>query len=344
MNSRETIKELRKKIKKMLKKVPDGERISVKNVKNLEKLIFQEYVIDEQKGIKIKIPVWTGDFLSKLDLSELDFSDVAWGLYCVEDNRNPDKVLAEKYVYHDDVMDRLKEIVSNYNIASAYEDYNELSREIYDCFDSVTVRRFINTNAKIDLKKSFEYKTFNHIFINCADFEGTDLSNNSLYNEKVTLYDSYLKDTNLNLKDARDISVYGTDLENINLSNFSVRFYNENDFGLGDNIQYSCNEEDYPAIYFNIEIHGDFIPCFKNTGLNIQYNGNMEEYFQSKYELPLYINGIEIKSLTDYLYKSGLFDGCKVDGSLLKSEYMTSEELLESIEEQVSRIRKKEDK
>lgn len=48
----------------------------------LEDLLFDEIVIDEESTAKIL--VWTGDFLRKIDLSEVSFEDVFWSYdeYC----------------------------------------------------------------------------------------------------------------------------------------------------------------------------------------------------------------------------------------------------------------------
>lgn len=73
--SRESILELRKKIKEEIEK-GYNQCISIEN-ELLEKLIFDTR-IDKKTGDIIKYPVWTGEFLDKIDLSEVDFSNVCW--------------------------------------------------------------------------------------------------------------------------------------------------------------------------------------------------------------------------------------------------------------------------
>lgn len=41
-------------------------------------LLFDTYTCNKEKEIKIKLPVWSGEFLQKLDLSQVDFEDVFW--------------------------------------------------------------------------------------------------------------------------------------------------------------------------------------------------------------------------------------------------------------------------
>ena len=66
------VKELREIIKQRLDKVPEGERIHIeKSV--LEILLFDS--VNDGNGL---CPVWSGSFLSKIDLSEISFDDVLW--------------------------------------------------------------------------------------------------------------------------------------------------------------------------------------------------------------------------------------------------------------------------
>lgn len=51
----------------------------------LEDLLFEIITLNKEKGIKIKLPIWSGDFLKKIDLSEIDFTDVSWNSLILED-------------------------------------------------------------------------------------------------------------------------------------------------------------------------------------------------------------------------------------------------------------------
>ncbi len=76
-NSRK--EELRKNILEQLKNVPEGEKIHL-DKKLLEDLLFEEIVVVESKGLTAKLPVWSGEFLRKIDLSEVSFENVSWSL------------------------------------------------------------------------------------------------------------------------------------------------------------------------------------------------------------------------------------------------------------------------
>lgn len=73
----EGIKELREYILELLETVPEGERIKL-DTKLLDDLIF--FKGKNQQGEVIKVPVWTGPFLRKLDLSKLSFKNVFFGI------------------------------------------------------------------------------------------------------------------------------------------------------------------------------------------------------------------------------------------------------------------------
>ena len=74
--SKKQKQELRKQFEKELKNVPSGSRIQLNE--ELREII-QQILFDDWHGLKI--PVWSGNFLSKLDLSEISFEDVAWGIF-----------------------------------------------------------------------------------------------------------------------------------------------------------------------------------------------------------------------------------------------------------------------
>lgn len=70
--------ELRAKVKELLESVPEGQRIHLeKDI--VEALLFDSFKCEREKGkIFGKLIVWSGPFLSKLDLSEVSFDDVVW--------------------------------------------------------------------------------------------------------------------------------------------------------------------------------------------------------------------------------------------------------------------------
>ena len=74
--------ELRAKIVEQLQNVPEGQRVHLDKAL-LEELIFEKYYILESsaenaKSNMAKVIVWSGDFLKKIDLSEVSFDSVIW--------------------------------------------------------------------------------------------------------------------------------------------------------------------------------------------------------------------------------------------------------------------------
>jgi len=69
-------KKLREEVKGLLDTIPRKKKIQLpKEV--LEQILF-ETVFDASDNKSYKIPAWSGKFLRKLDLSQIDFSDVEW--------------------------------------------------------------------------------------------------------------------------------------------------------------------------------------------------------------------------------------------------------------------------
>jgi len=71
--------ELRAQIVEKLVNVPKGQRVHL-DKELLEDLLFEEIVYNKETGGTVKLPIWSGDFLSKIDLSEISFENVAWDL------------------------------------------------------------------------------------------------------------------------------------------------------------------------------------------------------------------------------------------------------------------------
>lgn len=76
-------KEIRELIEEQVKKIPDGQRLKLKKA-ILEELIFHKIAWSTET--KNSIPIWTGPFLRKLDLSELNFSNVFFDFESFEES------------------------------------------------------------------------------------------------------------------------------------------------------------------------------------------------------------------------------------------------------------------
>lgn len=189
------IKNLRKKIEEMAEYIDDNVTLHLsKDV--LEKLLFTEVVYNKETGATLKLPTWSGEFLRKIDLSEVSFEDVAWSLLVpsYDEVRNDlldadvlEKLMSDYYAPHDYVVD------------------------------------YSMTNANIDFSKSFEAKTSGEIRIVNCDFSCCDLSANDMTNFKYAS-DSKFNFSNLVLPNS-DFNMYYCDLRGLNLRNFSDDAY-----------------------------------------------------------------------------------------------------------------------
>lgn len=185
--------ELRKKVEELLETVPYGQRIKL-DEELLDELLFEKkQVIPEQyfknteeffmKGFA-KVPVWSGEFLRKIDLSRVSFEGVTW-------------------------------------CASDYPDIIQQMNGIFD-FDSIV--DYSCTNANIDFSSSFdardaiEYGRKVMYIINC-NFAGVDLSNNDIVDTMIIR--SNISNTNINLKNAK-LYCHNSNLTNVSLVNHNI--------------------------------------------------------------------------------------------------------------------------
>jgi len=194
--------ELRKIIEDKLKQIVPGERVHL-DKGLLEQLLFEEIVYDKKTGAKLKLPIWSGKFLCKVDLSEISFENVSWSILCDE--------------YYD----------------CGYDEF--LDEEIWNKFNNDKEQgcflakgdyvRYEFTNANIDFTKSWEYKVMGEIILNSCSFWGTDLSKNDMSKVRY-IRRCLLSDTNLNMPSpdkmmpgfhAEDSSFYKIDLSGYTL-------------------------------------------------------------------------------------------------------------------------------
>jgi len=83
--------ELRLLVEKELKNIPEGTRIKLEN-DILELLLFEKIAYRRNPDLFVKLPIWSGSFLRKLDLGSVSFEDVSWSL--LEDTK--DSTLGEE--------------------------------------------------------------------------------------------------------------------------------------------------------------------------------------------------------------------------------------------------------
>lgn len=197
--------QLRRQIEEILKNVPNGQRIHL-DKDLLEELLFEKEILcgtdDEKEKAVAKLPVWSGTFLRKIDLSEVSFKDVCWA--------------GEFYLLPSLWDDKYKKVLSNV-------DYSY-------------------TNANINFLDAFyaTHNRYRSIYLQFCNFEGVDLSNNKFNNVLFELYLSNIANTNLCLKDAEKINFTDSIVSNIDLSWITVNLNDMFDENNGFKFDSTC--------------------------------------------------------------------------------------------------------
>lgn len=196
MLKEETKIELRKTIEEKLKSVPEGQRIHLEK-DLLEELLFKSIKI-ERNDSTAKLPIWSGDFLRKIDLSEVSFEDVSWSILDQVDG-------------------------NNYNLPwkSFVGSKNTITTTEYQIIEGRNKINYSNTNAKIDFKSSWEYKNIGQSSFYLCNFSGTNLSNNDI-DEVALIMDCNFSNTGIWLT-RQEFPVYRTSFSDNDLSNLEVK-------------------------------------------------------------------------------------------------------------------------
>ena len=205
---------LRKEVEARLSLVPEGERIKLPK-EILEQLLFEVDTVNLEPPLetyKVKYLVWSGEFLRKVDLSEVSFDDVSW-------------FVGRGEGYGDDKQKH-----------KGYYQYG------------VKKINLSGTNAKIDLLKSVEcgclteekpeYWLACFIMDNC-NLSGVDLSNNTFnlaYYEHLQIENCDLDDTGINFcytpiegyeHKTKYLKLANSNFRNTNFADFNFRRYYE---------------------------------------------------------------------------------------------------------------------
>lgn len=234
------IKEERKRIENELLNRKAKGRVHIDKDK-LEKLLFETkelYVENMDKTIKVKFLVWSGPFLSKIDLSEINFDNVEWQVYYDTDLYKEKIIENTNSFYLEKYEDKTKDhIIGVYKLNNIHKI--DLS----------------NTNAKIDFSKSISNIIYGRTIIDNCNFEGTDLSNNEL--GECYIGDSNLSNTGIKISNDRWLELSENYdryfyIQRSNLSNNNLK----NPYQIGS---YAFEEHIYKS---NLD----------NTGLNILVN------------------------------------------------------------------------
>ena len=294
--------ELRNEITIRLKKVPTGQRVQL-DKELLEELLFDVVTLDKEKNIKVKIPVWSGETLKKLDLNQVDYTGVSWALLGFEDDYIDEVVIPEfeRYGIHLDesTVSTIKKIQKDND--KRYEEVNGFEYVI----------NYSGTNAKIDLSKSFEAIHGNELSIHNCNFAGLDFSKQDLTNiNSIFVHSSDLSGTKLPIGNIA-LDAISSDFSGIDLSTKKIDGYQ---CMLGDysqlpdckltdcGVQITLNSENFKDNNFNSDLYsamyGDWVGCYVNgkkvssheekeknaTAKRKEYKKMKEELFNSTFE------------------------------------------------------------
>ncbi len=179
--------------------VPDGERIQL-DKGLLEDLLFEVVTVNKKKGIRVKLPIWSGDFLKKIDLSQVDFGNVSWDMF----SNN----------YYHSLYETLTDSPNALNMISSIRN---------QCYANGFLVNYAGTNARIDLGKSFEAIQFGFISINHASFSKVDLSRQSFNGVKeIAIYNSDFSETGLYIPEKIDFRAKSCNFSDINLNKLVI--------------------------------------------------------------------------------------------------------------------------
>ena len=260
-------KELREKIEKIIiSVVSDGEKIDLNEVFSdiKDKLGVEDlydYLLFETFSNKkklFKVPIWSGEFLRKIDLSNVNFEDVAW---------TTSSIVVED-IFGDFIAD---DICGEYRERKKQVDYSY-------------------TNAVIDFSKSFEAKTsrsglpsiercnfagldFSNFDISDFNYIGTDLSNTGI---RIGSFDKYSPD------DFLDINFSNLDMSRACVNAYEIAYSNCICTNTGLNIQFSID---------------DFIlDCTNNGNMYFDELKDFRTQLKKGYYDGCYINGKKINT------------------------------------------------
>lgn len=239
--------ELRKFIEERIIDIPENQKLQL-DKKILEDLLFETITIDKEKEIILKLPVWSGEFLKKIDLSQVDFTNVSWAIL----NSDPDNICSMK-IEGITVDDR------------AYECIRKIRNSIIEKKNGLQyITVYSGTNANIDLTKSYEALHRGGIDVRSCDFSESDFSKIDLSNKSIYLDAVNISRTNLQIPDNAELLAYSSNFEGIDLSSRIISAF-----------LYFLNDASFSLPYC----------ILRNTGTNITLNPEHFKEWDLKEEL-----------------------------------------------------------
>ena len=190
--------EVRKSIEIALKEIPQGQRIHLDKLL-LENLLFETITYDKDKKKTLRLPYWSGEFLEKIDLCEINFENVAWSLIGED--------FSQTSLFHLDEDSREKITSKNFG----------MPKEV----------NYQNTNASIDFSTSWECNITKYPHIQNCNFSGMDLSKTSIILFKK-IENCNLSNTHIKIPAIDKLtteSIIDTNLDNLNFWNCTINAY-----------------------------------------------------------------------------------------------------------------------
>ena len=284
--NREDKDKLREYIEERINEIPYGQRLQL-DKEILESLLFEPITINKEKGLKLKLPIWSGDFLKKIDLSQVDFTNVSWGIQGMDED-SPYSIDIDGVKVDYVAAKRIEGIVERE--AKKYHEKVEGEED-----DTPFLIDYSGTNAKIDLEKSFEAVNEGVIKARACNFSGLDFSKTDLSKYKeIWLSTVDLSGTKIKIPRESNLKAYCSNFDGIDLSSRTIN-----------------------ARRYLLEDPSDNLPgCnLHNTGINITLDPtefktrdeDWEEKVQSdmkNYWVGCYVNGKNVLSESEQLEMS----------------------------------------
>lgn len=225
----EEINILRERVKKYLQAYCDCEKLIVPK-ELLECLLFEVIEVNiKGKLYKVKVPIWSGEFLSKVDLKEISFKNVLW----------------------------------NYDICIALNGvFDPLTKAIYQIRSTNPVSAtfpyeicYADTNAQIDLAESFLYnfgkssgiqKYDGLISVARCNFSGTPIKIGEEV-KAIQFLDSGFSKSKISIPNIGRLTIRNSDLSDNDLAHLCINglsnhFYGTNFRNSGINISLEPSE------------------------------------------------------------------------------------------------------
>lgn len=326
------IEQLRDSIKQKLENAEFEGRIEIdKDV--LEQLLFDSYAVyHEDFGEKneittktVKIPVWSGKFLQKIDLSEVDFTDVYWSMTL-------EGINGDRNIHRYDTCD-YSNTNANIDLGKAFSD---------------PVKHFRGVTHDTEIR--------DYLLIGFCNFENVDLSKSNLDGKLIHCSSVNFKNTNIKFNNTnvnaftkRDGCIESCIMDNTDLSNLTVPFLQMMDPLLGgvggdgfllnscrnSGLKIVCNEE-------SLNVMGkDEYDCF-DTPRDIEgFFKGMRDFFDEYDFVGCYFNGTLIESKEQLIELStNTMKKLINEYNKTSTEYKMNQ-LLNSIDKQIESKKKK---